>query len=117
MDRDHRPDEGALLDPVRSRSAEGNDTMPDAARNPLIGSPLHPARALPAIPLTLMVRVTLEDTSPSMTWARPLLGDIEEATESRSASDAELDAARGAALRAVPTAPAGLIVRDRRCCR
>ncbi|WP_438853428.1 AI-2E family transporter [Agromyces sp. M3QZ16-3] len=57
---------------------------------------IGPVGAILAIPLTLLVRTIFVDTNPSMRWVRPLLGDLDEAKESMSASDAELKAARAA---------------------
>ncbi|WP_401000617.1 AI-2E family transporter [Agromyces sp. GXQ0307] len=57
---------------------------------------IGPIGAVLAIPLTLLVRVLLIDTNPSMAWMRPLLGDLGEAKDAMAASDAELKAARAA---------------------
>ncbi|MGR0218779.1 AI-2E family transporter [Agromyces sp. ZXT2-6] len=57
---------------------------------------IGPVGAILAIPLTLLVRVILVDTNPSMTWIRPLLGDLDTAKQSMSAADAEVKAARAA---------------------
>lgn len=57
---------------------------------------IGPIGAILAIPLTLLVRLLLVDTNPSMAWMRPLLGDLDETKELMSESDAELKAARAA---------------------
>ncbi|MGR0318619.1 AI-2E family transporter [Agromyces sp. ZXT2-3] len=67
---------------------------------------IGPVGAILAIPLTLLVRVLLVDTNPSMAWMRPLLGDLDDAKDSMAATDAELKAAR-AARRAERTRGAG----------
>jgi predicted PurR-regulated permease PerM len=61
------------------------------------GFVIGPIGAILAIPLTLLVRMMLVDTNPSMDWIRPLLGDLDETKAIMSASDAERKAARAAA--------------------
>lgn len=53
-----------------------------------------PIGAILAIPLTLLVRLLLVDTNPSMTWIRPVLGDVTETKQIMAESDAAAKAAR-----------------------
>lgn len=57
---------------------------------------IGPIGAILAIPLTLLVRLLLVDSHPSMLWMRPILGDLDETKELMATSDAELKAARKA---------------------
>lgn len=55
-----------------------------------------PIGAILAIPLTLLVRLTLVDTNPAMAWMRPMLGDVDETKQIMAESDAAAKAARKA---------------------
>lgn len=57
---------------------------------------IGPIGAVLAIPLTLLVRLLLVDSHPSMLWMRPILGDLDETKEIMAESDAERKAARRA---------------------
>lgn len=57
---------------------------------------IGPIGAILAIPLTLLVRMLLVDSHPSMSWMRPVLGDLDETKVIMAESDAELKAARRA---------------------
>ncbi|GAA4368784.1 AI-2E family transporter [Agromyces bauzanensis] len=57
---------------------------------------IGPIGAILAIPLTLLVRMLLVDSHPSMLWMRPVLGDLGETKVIMAESDAELKAARRA---------------------
>ena len=64
---------------------------------------IGPIGAILAIPLTLLVRLMLVDTNPSMTWIRPLLGEFDETKQIMAEFDAQAKAerkARRAAARA-----------------
>lgn len=55
---------------------------------------LGPIGAILAIPLTLLVRLMLVDTNPSVTWVGPLLGELTETKAIMAAEDAKSKAAR-----------------------
>ena len=57
---------------------------------------IGPIGAILAIPLTLLVRLLLVDSHPSMLWVKPILGDLTETKGLMAATDAELKAARKA---------------------
>jgi AI-2 transport protein TqsA len=57
---------------------------------------IGPIGAILAIPLTLLVRVLLVDSHPSMLWVRPILGDLAETKELMAADDVEIKAAKAA---------------------
>lgn len=50
---------------------------------------LGPMGAILAIPLTLLVRMLLVDSNPSMGWVRPALGELDETKQRVAADDAE----------------------------
>ncbi|KQZ07823.1 hypothetical protein ASD23_17240 [Agromyces sp. Root1464] len=55
---------------------------------------IGPIGAILAIPLTLLVRLLLVDSNPSMGWIRPMLGELDETKQIMADSDAETKAAR-----------------------
>jgi AI-2 transport protein TqsA len=55
---------------------------------------LGPIGAILAIPLTLLVRLLLVDTNPSVTWVGPMLGELTETKAIMAAEDAQAKAAR-----------------------
>ncbi|PWC03057.1 AI-2E family transporter [Agromyces badenianii] len=55
---------------------------------------IGPIGAILAIPLTLLVRLLLVDSNPSMNWIRPMLGELDETKQIMAESDAESKAAR-----------------------
>ena len=66
---------------------------------------IGPIGAILAIPLTLLVRLLLVDSHPSMLWMRPILGDLVETKQIMEVSDAELKAARKVRKAGPPSAP------------
>ena len=57
---------------------------------------IGPIGAILAIPLTLLVRLILVDSNPSMSWIRPMLGELDETKEVMAQFDAEAKAERKA---------------------
>ncbi len=57
---------------------------------------IGPIGAILAIPLTLLVRLVLVDTNPSMNWIRPMLGELDQTRQIMAQFDAEAKAARKA---------------------
>ena len=57
---------------------------------------IGPIGAILAIPLTLLVRLMLVDSNPSVSWIRPMLGELDETKQIQADSDAETKAARKA---------------------
>ncbi|GAA1800503.1 AI-2E family transporter [Agromyces neolithicus] len=55
-----------------------------------------PVGAILAIPLTLLVRLLLVDTNPSMSWVRPMLGELDETKAVMADFDAQAKAERKA---------------------
>ncbi|WP_198165857.1 AI-2E family transporter [Agromyces laixinhei] len=55
---------------------------------------IGPIGAILAIPLSLLVRLMLVDSNPSMAWMRPMLGELDETKQIMAAADAETKAAR-----------------------
>lgn len=55
---------------------------------------LGPMGAILAIPLTLLVRMLLVDSNPSVAWVRPALGEVDEAKRLMHDADAAAKAAR-----------------------
>jgi len=68
---------------------------------------IGPIGAILAIPLTLLVRLILVDANPSMSWIRPLLGELDETKEVMARFDAEAKAQRKADRPAKPTGSSG----------
>ena len=57
---------------------------------------IGPIGAILAIPLTLLVRLMLVDSNPSMDWIRPMLGELDETKQIQAEGDAASKAARQA---------------------
>ncbi|MFF2388451.1 AI-2E family transporter [Agromyces sp. NPDC058104] len=55
---------------------------------------LGPMGAILAVPLTLLVRMMLVDSNPSVAWVLPALGEVDDAKREMSALDAEAKVAR-----------------------
>lgn len=55
---------------------------------------IGPIGAILAIPLSLLVRLLLVDSNPSMGWIRPMLGELDETKQIMAESDAQTKAAR-----------------------
>ncbi|MCD2440766.1 AI-2E family transporter [Agromyces sp. SYSU K20354] len=65
---------------------------------------IGPIGAILAIPLTLLVRLLLVDTNPSMSWVRPMLGELDETKAIMAKFDADAKAARKARKAGQPAA-------------
>ncbi|MGW9630452.1 AI-2E family transporter [Agromyces sp. NPDC055520] len=57
---------------------------------------IGPIGAVLAIPLSLLLRLLLVDSNPSMAWIRPMIGELDETKQIMAESDAESKAARQA---------------------
>jgi AI-2 transport protein TqsA len=55
---------------------------------------IGPIGAILAIPLSLLVRLVLVDSNPSMSWIRPMIGELDETKVIMAQFDAEAKAAR-----------------------